>query len=173
MQPTSGPPGSAGILDITNLESLSRNELRRVLQQPNVRDALKRVVRFGKAERVGIGMMDIMVCGAVAPYNAIFRGELACLPLGSPEVVRAYSKKYEDHVKSHRFRHEGEESTRSSSARSAMHDESVWKRILADTTASSCPLRPLVERPPCVCGTKSLERARDFDPSISARNPSG
>jgi hypothetical protein len=86
------------VLDKANLESLSKKELRQTLQQPSVRDALKRVVRFGKAERVGIGMMDIMVCGAVAPYNAILGGKLACLLLGSPEVVRAYAKKYTDHV---------------------------------------------------------------------------
>jgi hypothetical protein len=55
-------------------------------------------VRFGKAERVGIGMMDITVCGAVAPYNAILGGKLACLLMGSPEVVRAYAKRYSDHV---------------------------------------------------------------------------
>src|SRR5258708_4298757 len=87
-----------GVLDETNLESLSRKELHRILHQPTVRDALKRVVRFGKAERVGIGMMDITVCGAVAPYNAILGGKLACLLLGSAEVVRAYAKKYADHV---------------------------------------------------------------------------
>jgi hypothetical protein len=86
------------VLDDANLESLSRNELPRILQQPIVRDALKRVVRFGKAERVGIGMMDLMVCGAVAPYNAILGGKLTCLLMGSPEVVRAYAKKYADHV---------------------------------------------------------------------------
>ena len=85
-------------LDHANLDSLSKKELRRVLQQPNVRDALKRVVRFGKAERVGIGMMDLMVCGAVAPYNAILGGKLTCLLMGSPEVVRAYATKYADHV---------------------------------------------------------------------------
>ncbi|MCU1300711.1 MAG: hypothetical protein JWQ87_995 [Candidatus Sulfotelmatobacter sp.] len=87
-----------GVLDDANLESLSRKQLHRILQQANVRDALKRVVRFGKAERVGISMMDIMVCGAVAPYNAILGGKLACLLLGSPEVVGAYAKKYGDHV---------------------------------------------------------------------------
>jgi hypothetical protein len=86
------------VLDNTNLGSLSKKELRQILQQPNVRDALKRVVRFGKAERVGIGMMDLMVCGAVAPYNAILGGKLTCLLMGSPEVVRAYDKKYSDHV---------------------------------------------------------------------------
>jgi hypothetical protein len=86
------------ILDNANLGSLSTKELRKVLQQPSVRDALKRIVRFGKAERVGIGMMDIMVCGAVAPYNAILGGKLTCLLMGSPEVVRAYAKKYASHV---------------------------------------------------------------------------
>ncbi|HKV78654.1 MAG TPA: Druantia anti-phage system protein DruA [Candidatus Sulfotelmatobacter sp.] len=86
------------VLDNENLEALSKQELRRFVKQPNVRDALKRVVRFGKAERVGIGMMDIMVCGAVAPYNAILGGKLTCLLMGSPEVVRAYAKKYADHV---------------------------------------------------------------------------
>jgi hypothetical protein len=86
------------VLDDANLKSLSRKDLPRILQQPIVRDALKRVVRFGKAERVGIGMMDLMVCGAVAPYNAILGGKLTCLLMGSPEVVRAYAKKYADHV---------------------------------------------------------------------------
>lgn len=86
------------VLDEANLESLSRKELHRILQQPKVRDALKRVVRFGKAERVGIGMMDLMVCGAVAPYNAILGGKLTCLLMGSPEVVRAYAQKYANHV---------------------------------------------------------------------------
>jgi len=86
------------VLDNANLESLSRRELSRGVQRPNVRDALKRVVRFGKADRVGIDMMDIMVCGAVAPYNAILGGKLTCLLMGSPEVVRAYAKKYVDHV---------------------------------------------------------------------------
>jgi len=86
------------VLDDAHLESLSKRELHRVLQQPNVRDALKRVVRFGKAERVGISMMDLMVCGAVAPYNAILGGKLTCLLMGSPEVVRAYAKRYSDHV---------------------------------------------------------------------------
>src|SRR6185437_14195157 len=39
-----------GVMDEKNVESLSRKELQRILQQPTVRDALKRVVRFGKAE---------------------------------------------------------------------------------------------------------------------------
>jgi hypothetical protein len=81
-----------------NLLSLSRVKLQEALQQPSVKRALRRLVRFGKSERVGINMMDITVCGAIAPYNAILGGKLVCLLLCSPEVARAYANKYADHV---------------------------------------------------------------------------
>jgi len=87
-----------GVLSDANLTSLSSKQLRDALQQANISHALKRVVRFGKAERVGINMMDIVVCGAVAPYNAILGGKLVCLLLCSPEVVQAYAKRYADQV---------------------------------------------------------------------------
>jgi Druantia protein DruA len=80
------------------LTSLRKDQLLRAVKKGNVRHALRRVVRFGKAERVGIRMMDIAVCGAVAPYNAILGGKLVCLLLCSPEVVRAYGDRYGDHV---------------------------------------------------------------------------
>jgi hypothetical protein len=86
------------VLDDANLFSLSGKNLRLALQQATVKHALKRIVRFGKAERVGISMMDITVCGAVAPYNAILGGKLVCLLLASPEVVRAYADRYSNHV---------------------------------------------------------------------------
>jgi hypothetical protein len=40
-------------------------------------------------------MMDIIVCGAVAPYGAILGGKLVSMLMCSPEVVQMYSKKYE------------------------------------------------------------------------------
>jgi hypothetical protein len=86
------------VLDDANLASLSSKQLREALQQTKIRHALKRVVRFAKAERVGISMMDITVCGAVAPYNAILGGKLVCLLLCSPEVVQAYARRYAEHV---------------------------------------------------------------------------
>ncbi|MBB5338962.1 Druantia anti-phage system protein DruA [Tunturiibacter gelidoferens] len=51
-----------------------------------------------KAERVGINMMDITVCGAVAPYNPILGGKLVCLLLCSSEIVHAYRERYKNHV---------------------------------------------------------------------------
>ena len=81
-----------------NLASCSSEQLKEALQRSEVKHALSRIVRFGKAERVGICMMDIIVCGAIAPYNAVLGGKLVCLLLCSPEVVQEYVKRYTDHV---------------------------------------------------------------------------
>ncbi|MCL5744363.1 MAG: DUF4338 domain-containing protein, partial [Acidobacteria bacterium] len=42
-----------------------------------------------------INMMDITVCGAIAPYNLLLGGKLVCFLLCSPEVVREYERRYE------------------------------------------------------------------------------
>jgi hypothetical protein len=39
-------------------------------------------------------MMDIMVCGSVAPYNILLGGKLVCFLLCSPEVVKHYASRY-------------------------------------------------------------------------------
>jgi hypothetical protein len=39
-------------------------------------------------------MMDITVCGAVAPYNALLGGKLVCMLLCSAEVIREYARRY-------------------------------------------------------------------------------
>ena len=43
-----------------------------------------------KAERVGIAMMDIAICGGVAPYNSLLGGKLIAMLLCSPEIVKEY-----------------------------------------------------------------------------------
>ena len=48
-----------------------------------------------KGERVGVNMMDITVCGAVAPYNLLLGGKLICLLLCSPEVINGYQHRYD------------------------------------------------------------------------------
>jgi len=60
------------------------------------RQALGQIVRMLKGERVGVNMMDITVCGAVAPYNLLLGGKLVCLLLCSPEVVNRYQQRYEN-----------------------------------------------------------------------------
>jgi hypothetical protein len=80
------------------LARLTANQLRSALETPKVRHAISQLTRIVKAEKVGISMMDIIVCGAVAPYNALLGGKLVCLLLCSPEVVRFYAKRYRDQV---------------------------------------------------------------------------
>jgi hypothetical protein len=70
-------------------------DLSAMLSSPAARKALAQLVRLVKAQRVGIDMMDITVCGAVAPYNALLGGKLVCMLLASPEVVEYHRRKYE------------------------------------------------------------------------------
>jgi len=72
----------------------SRSAARRALEVGAVRAAIGQLIRHIKATRVGINMMDITVCGAVAPYNVLLGGKLVCMLLGSPEVVQEYARRY-------------------------------------------------------------------------------
>ncbi len=62
----------------------------------DVRHAVGRVLRKARADRVGIAMADISVCGAVAPYGSLLGGKLVAMLTASPEVVQAYRDRYED-----------------------------------------------------------------------------
>ena len=68
----------------------------RVLKSKAGRSAVTEILRRIKATHVGINMMDIMVCGAVPPYNPILGGKLVSLLMMSSEVVEVYHKKYEN-----------------------------------------------------------------------------
>lgn len=64
------------------------------LKTSEVRNAVRQIIRRVKAEHVGVDMMDIIVCGAIAPYNVLLGGKLVSLMLCSPEVVHFYRKRY-------------------------------------------------------------------------------
>jgi uncharacterized protein DUF4338 len=70
------------------------DSLRKCLKNSLGRNAIRQLVRLVKAEHVGIDMMDIIICGAIAPYNALLGGKLVCSLLTSPEVVKFYRKRY-------------------------------------------------------------------------------
>jgi len=77
---------------------ISAEAWRQLFESSRFRHAVGQIVRFLKAERVGINMMDIAVCGAVAPYNVLLGGKLVALLLCSPEIVRAYQARYENRL---------------------------------------------------------------------------
>nr|ART37114.1 D90 [uncultured bacterium] len=57
-------------------------------------DSIRRVLKKAKADRVGIAVADISVCGAVQPYNALLGGKLTAMMAASPEVVHQYRRRY-------------------------------------------------------------------------------
>ncbi|MGH3277461.1 MAG: Druantia anti-phage system protein DruA, partial [Streptosporangiaceae bacterium] len=57
-------------------------------------DAIRKILKKAKADRIGIAVADITVCGAVQPYNAILGGKLVAMLATSPEVVLEYRRRY-------------------------------------------------------------------------------
>src|SRR5262249_11290449 len=48
-------------------------------------DTIRKILKKAKADRIGIAVADIAVCGAVQPYNAILGGKLIAMLAASPE----------------------------------------------------------------------------------------
>lgn len=74
--------------------SRGKESLEKALEYTEFRNAVGRLVRKWKGQRVGIDIMDIIVCGSIAPYNTLLGGKLVCLLLTSPEVIDYYNHKY-------------------------------------------------------------------------------
>jgi hypothetical protein len=72
----------------------TREGLKRLIQTGEGRDAVTRVVRKVKAERVGTVIADLTVCGAVPPYNEVLGGKLVAMLMTSPEMVAEYRRRY-------------------------------------------------------------------------------
>lgn len=77
-----------------NFEASNSKSLKHVTESAQVRNAIGQLIRLIKAQHIGIDIMDIVVCGAIAPYNIVLGGKLVCMLLGSPEVVKYYAAKY-------------------------------------------------------------------------------
>lgn len=77
-------------------EKPSSEKLAALLNSPGALPVLLKLLKKAKADRVGISMADISVCGAIPPYNAILGGKLVSMLSVSPEVVEAYRCRYQD-----------------------------------------------------------------------------
>lgn len=72
----------------------SAAHLERALADSRGVRAILSVLRRVKASHVGVEMMDLTVCGAIAPYNTLLGGKLVSLLMASSEVVSAYREMY-------------------------------------------------------------------------------
>ena len=68
--------------------------LAELLKDASGRAAFLKVARKAKADRVGVAIADISVCGAIPPYNPLLGGKLAAMLAASPEVAAAYRDRY-------------------------------------------------------------------------------
>jgi hypothetical protein len=91
----------ATMLSIRNLfqklelaEDISVEKWQKLFKSASFKQAIRQIVRLVKAERVGVAMMDISICGAIAPYNVLLGGKLVALLLCSPEIVKEYEDRY-------------------------------------------------------------------------------
>lgn len=72
--------------------------IRQGLENERGRRAIKTAMKEIKKRRAGAGMMNIMVCGAIPPYNHLLGGKLVGMALTGPKVIDAYRDKYNDTV---------------------------------------------------------------------------
>lgn len=76
------------------LKVRKKDELLEIMQSHRMRTAIRRLSKKIKATRAGINIMDLIVCGAVAPYNHLLGGKLVSMLMASPELTRYYMKRY-------------------------------------------------------------------------------
>jgi hypothetical protein len=72
--------------------------LRAFISNHSGRQTLQTLIRENKKRKVGINIMDIIVCGAVPPYNFILGGKLVAMLMMSPQVIYEYEQKYKHHI---------------------------------------------------------------------------
>ncbi len=62
------------------------------------RKAIHTALIANRKRKIGSNMMDIIVCGAIPPYNELLSGKLISILACSPKVVRDYTKKYSKQI---------------------------------------------------------------------------
>jgi hypothetical protein len=72
----------------------TKNVLAELVSDREGRDAVAKIVRKAKADRVGTAIADLTVCGAIPPYNEILGGKLVAMLMVSPETVVEYRRRY-------------------------------------------------------------------------------
>ncbi len=83
---------------ITFPEDLSTVEgLRKCISTSEGQQAIRTLLRENKKQKIGINMMDLIVCGAVPPYTFLLGGKLVSMLMASPKIVYDYKNKYQNY----------------------------------------------------------------------------
>lgn len=80
------------------LDPPTKGNLAEALHDVQVRRVITSVLRRAKADAVGTEIADLVVCGAVPPYNTLLGGKLVAMLSVSPTVLRAYRARYKTYA---------------------------------------------------------------------------
>lgn len=88
----------AKIIFNTYRQSAPDNWLRDLMRSEEGRKAVNVALVANRKTKIGSNMMEIIVCGAIPPYNELLGGKLVSMLACSPQVIRDYTEKYSGQV---------------------------------------------------------------------------
>lgn len=91
-----------------------REKLLYLLSNEEGRRAIHTALIANRKCKIGSNMMDIIVCGAIPPYNDLLVGKLVSLLACSPTVIRDYTERYSNQVSEIASRMKGKKVVRDS-----------------------------------------------------------
>lgn len=92
----------------------AEEKLRSLLSNDSGRKAITRSLLANRKCKIGSNMMEIIVCGAVPPYNELLGGKLVSMLSCSPIVIKGYTERYQNQVSEIASRMKGERVIRDS-----------------------------------------------------------
>lgn len=92
----------------------AEEKLRSLLSNDSGRKAITRSLLANRKCKIGSNMMEIIVCGAVPPYNELLGGKLVSMLACSPIVIKGYTERYQNQVSEIASRMKGERVIRDS-----------------------------------------------------------
>jgi hypothetical protein len=92
----------------------AEERLRSLLSNDSGRKAITRSLLANRKCKIGSNMMEIIVCGAVPPYNELLGGKLVSMLSCSPIVIKGYTERYQNQVSEIASRMKGERVIRDS-----------------------------------------------------------
>lgn len=72
--------------------------LKALMSTEEGRKAVNIALVANRKTKIGSNMMEIIVCGAIPPYNELLGGKLISILACSPQVIRDYTEKYSDQI---------------------------------------------------------------------------
>lgn len=76
----------------------SSDWLKGLMSTEEGRKAVNVALVANRKTKIGSNMMEIIVCGAIPPYNELLGGKLVSILACSPQVIRDYTEKYSGQV---------------------------------------------------------------------------